>query len=159
MSQAQKNIHKFWPNIMREMQATRNVKLGRELLSLRRIKKIMKLDEDVHWISSETLLLFAKAIEMFENRKIETVRAWLHTEDDERRRLRRSDIVMATSKYDQFDFLIDIVPRDDKKDYTTIKAAGVVEDDTQYSIHYSIFSAGSEGPTSHSYNDCCKTGH
>jgi len=34
-------------------------------LPLARIKRIMKSDEDVHMISAEVLVLFAKACEMF----------------------------------------------------------------------------------------------
>merc|ERR1712079_523626 len=48
-------------------------------------------------------------------------RAWVHTEDNKRRTLQRNDIAMAITKYDQFDFLIDIVPRDDIKPSTARK--------------------------------------
>ncbi|XP_052873608.1 nuclear transcription factor Y subunit gamma isoform X2 [Anopheles cruzii] len=134
LSEAQKNIQKFWPNVMREMQAIRNVEPGNQVLPLARIKKIMKLDEDVKMISSDAPLLFAKAIEIFIHEL--TLRAWLHTEHNKRRTLQRSDIAMAISKYDQFDFLIDIVPRDDikvgKKDFAEMKAGGVAGDDIQY---------------------------
>ncbi|XP_058063481.1 nuclear transcription factor Y subunit gamma [Anopheles bellator] len=134
MSEAQKNIQKFWPNVMRDMQGIRNVEPGNQVLPLARIKKIMKLDEDVKMISSDAPLLFAKAIEIFIHEL--TLRAWLHTEHNKRRTLQRSDIAMAISKYDQFDFLIDIVPRDDikvgKKDYAEMKAVGVAGDDIQY---------------------------
>lgn len=78
-----------------------------------RIKKIMKLDDDVKMISSEAPVLFAKAAEIFILEL--TLRAWVHTEDNKRRTLQRNDIAMAITKYDQFDFLIDIVPRDDIK--------------------------------------------
>lgn len=54
-----------------------------------------------------------KACEMFIHEL--TMRAWVHTEDNKRRTLQRNDIAMAITKYDQFDFLIDIVPRDDIK--------------------------------------------
>merc|ERR1719310_2285469 len=73
----------------------------------------MKLDEDVKMISAEAPVLFAKAAEMFIHEL--TMRAWVHTEDNKRRTLQRNDIAMAITKYDQFDFLIDIVPRDDIK--------------------------------------------
>lgn len=43
-----------------------------------RIKKIMKLDEDVKMISAEAPVLFAKATEMFIHEL--TMRAWIHTE-------------------------------------------------------------------------------
>ena len=80
----------------------------------------MKSDEDVRMISSEAPILFAKAAEMF---IIDlTIRAWIHTEDGKRRTLQKNDIAMAISKTDIFDFLIDIVPREDglngkKKDF------------------------------------------
>jgi nuclear transcription factor Y gamma len=82
-------------------------------LPLARIKKIMKLDEDVKMISAEAPVLFAKAAEIFIHEL--TLRAWIHTEDNKRRTLQRNDIAMAITKYDQFDFLIDIVPRDELK--------------------------------------------
>ncbi|CAH1985648.1 unnamed protein product [Acanthoscelides obtectus] len=87
--------------------------LKQQVLPLARIKKIMKLDEDVKMISAEAPLLFAKAAEIFIHEL--TLRAWIHTEDNKRRTLQRNDIAMAITKYDQFDFLIDIVPRDDLK--------------------------------------------
>ena len=82
-------------------------------LPLARIKKIMKLDDDVKMISAEAPVLFSKAAELFITEL--TLRAWIHTEDNKRRTLQRNDIAMAISKYDQFDFLIDIVPRDELK--------------------------------------------
>ncbi|CAH2986715.1 unnamed protein product [Chilo suppressalis] len=69
----------------------------------------MKLDEEVKMISGEVPILFAKAAEIFIHEL--TLRAWSHTEDNKRRTLQRNDIAMAISKSDQFDFLIDIVPR------------------------------------------------
>ena len=77
----------------------------------------MKLDEDVKMISAEAPVLFSKAAEIFIHEL--TMRAWIHTEDNKRRTLQRNDIAMAITKYDQFDFLIDIVPRDDIKPPTT----------------------------------------
>lgn len=73
----------------------------------------MKLDEDVKMISAEAPVLFAKAAEIFITEL--SLRAWIHTEDNKRRTLQRNDIAMAITKYDQFDFLIDIVPRDELK--------------------------------------------
>ncbi|KAL7059748.1 hypothetical protein AAHC03_013928 [Spirometra sp. Aus1] len=84
-------------------------------LPLARIKKIMKLDDDVRsmMISAEAPILFAKAAELF-IREL-TLRAWVHTERNRRRTLQRNDISMAVSygDTDQFDFLIDIVPREE----------------------------------------------
>ncbi|KAH3697728.1 hypothetical protein DPMN_085238 [Dreissena polymorpha] len=73
----------------------------------------MKLDEDVKMISAEAPVLFSKACEIFISEI--SMRAWVHTEDNKRRTLQRNDIAMAISKFDQFDFLIDIVPREDIK--------------------------------------------
>ncbi|XP_053698125.1 nuclear transcription factor Y subunit gamma [Sabethes cyaneus] len=112
-SDAQRSIDEFWPEQMQEMQRVKHVEPGNQVLPLARIKKIMKLDEDVKMISAEAPLLFAKAAEMFIQEL--TLRAWLHTEDNKRRTLQRSDIAMAIAKYDQFDFLIDIVPREEIK--------------------------------------------
>eukprot|EP00795_Rhopilema_esculentum_P007831 gene7831-13702_t len=82
-------------------------------LPLARIKKIMKQDEEVKMISAEAPVLFSKAAEIFISEL--SLRAWIHTEDNKRRTLQRNDIALAITKYDQFDFLIDIVPRDELK--------------------------------------------
>lgn len=50
-----------------------------------RIKKIMKLDEDVKMISQEAPLLFAKAAEIFISEL--ALRSWIQTEDSKRRTL------------------------------------------------------------------------
>merc|ERR1719447_1263646 len=73
----------------------------------------MKLDDEVKMISAEAPILFSKAAEIFISEL--SLRAWIHTGDNKRRTLQRNDIAMAITKYDQFDFLIDIVPRDDIK--------------------------------------------
>jgi len=54
-------------------------------LPLARIKKIMKLDEEVKMISAEAPIIFAKAAELFIQEV--TIRAWLHTEENKRRTL------------------------------------------------------------------------
>lgn len=59
--------------------------LKQQVLPLARIKKIMKLDEDVKMISAEAPLLFAKAAEIFVHEL--TLRSWVHTEDNRRRTL------------------------------------------------------------------------
>src|SRR5574343_544381 len=62
-------------------------------LPLARIKKIMKTDEDVKMISSDTPVLFAKACELF---ILEiTRRCWVYTEENKRRTLQKSDIADA----------------------------------------------------------------
>ncbi|KAI5816016.1 histone-fold-containing protein [Pyronema omphalodes] len=80
-------------------------------LPLARIKKVMKADPDVKMISAEAPILFAKGCDIFITEL--TMRAWIHAEENKRRTLQRSDIASALTKSDMFDFLIDIVPREE----------------------------------------------
>jgi histone H3/H4 len=75
-------------------------------LPLARIKKIMKLDDDVKMISAEVPVLFAKAAEIFIHEL--TLRAWLHTEESKRRTLQVGHASIAeASRY----FRLMISPR------------------------------------------------
>ncbi|KAL1699315.1 histone-fold-containing protein [Schizophyllum commune] len=80
-------------------------------LPLARIKKVMKSDPDVKMIAADAPILFCKACEIFIAEI--TARAFIVADANKRRTLSRADIAKALSKSDQFDFLIDIVPRDD----------------------------------------------
>lgn len=62
-------------------------------------------------ISAEAPILFAKGCDIFITEL--TMRAWIHAEENKRRTLQRSDIASALAKSDMFDFLIDIVPREE----------------------------------------------
>ncbi|KAH6921694.1 hypothetical protein HPB50_004112 [Hyalomma asiaticum] len=115
-SEAQQALEYFWPRIMEETRTLGVNEFKNQELPLARIKKIMKLDKDVKMISAEAPVLFARAAEIFITEL--SLRAWVHTEDNKRRTLQRNDIAMAITKYDQFDFLIDIVPRDELKPTT-----------------------------------------
>ncbi|XP_032817338.1 nuclear transcription factor Y subunit gamma isoform X4 [Petromyzon marinus] len=106
-------LQNFWPRVMEEIRTMNTNDFKIQELPLARIKKIMKMDEDVKMISAEAPVLFAKAAQIFISEL--SLRAWIHTEDNKRRTLQRNDIAMAISKFDQFDFLIDIVPRDELK--------------------------------------------
>ncbi|PKK19268.1 nuclear transcription factor Y, gamma [Columba livia] len=112
-SDAQQSLQSFWPRVMEEIRNLTVKDFRVQELPLARIKKIMKLDEDVKMISAEAPVLFARAAQIFITEL--TLRAWIHTEDNKRRTLQRNDIAMAITKFDQFDFLIDIVPRDELK--------------------------------------------
>ncbi|KAF8796805.1 Nuclear transcription factor Y subunit gamma like protein [Argiope bruennichi] len=85
-------------------------------------------------ISAEAPVLFAKAAELFITEL--SLRAWVHTEDNKRRTLQRNDIAMAITKYDQFDFLIDIVPREElkppKRTEENVRTATMHPDQVQY---------------------------
>lgn len=73
----------------------------------------MKADPEVKMISAEAPILFAKGCDIFITEL--TMRAWIHAEDNKRRTLQISDIAAALAKSDMFDFLIDIVPREDSQ--------------------------------------------
>ncbi|KAF9912066.1 hypothetical protein EC991_001012 [Linnemannia zychae] len=90
-------------------------------LPLARIKKVMKSDPEVKMISAEAPILFSKACEIFICEI--TRRAWLHAEENKRRTLQRSDVANAVSRSDQFDFLIDIVPREEPPKPTSKKSS------------------------------------
>lgn len=64
-------------------------------------------------ISAEAPIIFAKACEIFILEL--TLRSWMHTDECKRRTLQRNDVAVAISRSDMFDFLVDIVPRDDSK--------------------------------------------
>ncbi|KAK3042653.1 hypothetical protein RJ639_000905 [Escallonia herrerae] len=110
--QHHQQLQVFWSNQMQEIEQTTDFK--NHSLPLARIKKIMKADEDVRMISAEAPVVFAKACEMFILEL--TLRSWIHTEENKRRTLQKNDIAAAISRTDVFDFLVDIIPRDELKE-------------------------------------------
>ncbi|KAL0796429.1 hypothetical protein Bca101_067806 [Brassica carinata] len=102
----------FWATQMQEIEQTTDFK--NHTLPLARIKKIMKADEDVRMISAEAPVIFAKACEMFILEL--TLRSWIHTEENKRRTLQKNDIGTAISRTDVFDFLVDIISKDNLKE-------------------------------------------
>ncbi|KAK1280817.1 Nuclear transcription factor Y subunit C-2 [Acorus gramineus] len=110
--QQQQQLQAFWADQIQEIEQTNDFK--NHSLPLARIKKIMKADEDVRMISAEAPVVFAKACEMFILEL--TLRAWIHTEENKRRTLQKNDIAAAITRTDIFDFLVDIVPRDEMKE-------------------------------------------
>ncbi|XP_038691743.1 nuclear transcription factor Y subunit C-2-like [Tripterygium wilfordii] len=110
--QQQQQLQIFWAKQMQEIEQTTDFK--NHSLPLARIKKIMKADEDVRMISAEAPVIFAKACEMFILEL--TLRSWIHTEENKRRTLQKNDIAAAISRTDVFDFLVDIIPRDELKE-------------------------------------------
>ncbi|XP_057519228.1 nuclear transcription factor Y subunit C-1 isoform X2 [Amaranthus tricolor] len=117
LQQQQQQLQMFWSYQRQEIENANDFK--NHQLPLARIKKIMKADEDVRMISAEAPILFAKACELFILEL--TIRSWLHAEENKRRTLQKNDIAAAITRTDIFDFLVDIVPRDEIKD----EAAGL----------------------------------
>jgi histone H3/H4 len=91
-------------------------------LPLARIKKVMKSDPDVKMIAADAPILFCKACEIFISEI--TARAFIIADSNKRRTLSRADIAKALAKSDQFDFLIDIVPREEGLTGLTQSGAG-----------------------------------
>ncbi|XVF49620.1 hypothetical protein PTKIN_Ptkin04bG0028000 [Pterospermum kingtungense] len=112
LQQQQQQLQMFWSYQRQEIEQANDFK--NHHLPLARIKKIMKADEDVRMISAEAPILFAKACELFILEL--TIRSWLHAEENKRRTLQKNDIAAAITRTDIFDFLVDIVPRDEIKD-------------------------------------------
>lgn len=110
--QLQQNLQTFWSEQYREIDKVIDFK--NHNLPLARIKKIMKADEDVRMISAEAPIVFARACEMFILEL--TLRSWNHAEENKRRTLQKNDIAAAITRTDIFDFLVDIVPREDLKE-------------------------------------------
>ncbi|KAF2721284.1 histone-fold-containing protein, partial [Polychaeton citri CBS 116435] len=103
-------LNTYWQNQVTKLETDdHDYKLHQ--LPLARIKKVMKADPEVKMISAEAPILFAKGCDIFITEL--TMRAWIHAEENKRRTLQRSDIASALAKSDMFDFLIDIVPRED----------------------------------------------
>ncbi|XP_077971482.1 uncharacterized protein LOC120346295 [Styela clava] len=120
----QEKLLTFWQTQMDEIQILSNEQFKTQELPLARIKKIMKMDEDVKMISAEAPLLFSKAAQIFITEL--SLRAWIHTEESKRRTLQRNDIATAITKFDQFDFLIDIVPREELKTPPKRNSFGII---------------------------------
>ncbi|KAM0856007.1 hypothetical protein ACQ4PT_049404 [Festuca glaucescens] len=74
----------------------------------------MKADEAVCIIPADAELFFSKACEMFVLEL--TLRSWMHAEENKRRTLQKNDISAAINRTDIYDFLVDIIPRDEMKE-------------------------------------------
>jgi nuclear transcription factor Y, gamma len=117
-------LNTYWQNQVTKLESEEH-DYKMHQLPLARIKKVMKADPEVKMISAEAPILFAKGCDIFITEL--TMRAWIHAEENKRRTLQRSDIASALAKSDMFDFLIDIVPREDatpqhkrRPDYTAV---------------------------------------
>lgn len=122
----------FWTYQRQEIDQVNDFK--NHQLPLARIKKIMKADEDVRMISAEAPILFAKACELFILEL--TIRSWLHAEENKRRTLQKNDIAAAITRTDIFDFLVDIVPRDEIKEEVAGLGVGAIVGSTASGVPY-----------------------
>ncbi|KAG2053172.1 histone-fold-containing protein [Suillus hirtellus] len=80
-------------------------------LPLACIKKVMKSDPDVKMIAADAPILFCKVCEIF---ILEiTAHTFIIADSNKHQTLSCADIAKALAKSDQFNFLIDIVPREE----------------------------------------------
>ena len=134
----------YWQQTIQHLENdTHDYKLHQ--LPLARIKKVMKADPEVKMISAEAPILFAKGCDIFITEL--TMRAWIHAEENKRRTLQRSDIASALAKSDMFDFLIDIVPREEAASHA--KRSGGQGTSSGAGAAQSSSGLGSQMPPSH----------
>lgn len=133
-------LNTYWQNQVTKLE-TEDHDYKIHQLPLARIKKVMKADPEVKMISAEAPILFAKGCDIFITEL--TMRAWIHAEENKRRTLQRSDIASALAKSDMFDFLIDIVPREDATPQHKRR-----ETFAPATAQYAVPEAQSSGPTS-----------
>jgi hypothetical protein len=90
----------------------------------------MKADEDVKMISAEAPVLFAKACEMF---IIElTHRSYFHTIENKRKTLQRSDIAQTIACTDIYDFLQDIIPKEELREAQASNQKALEEQNSKF---------------------------
>ena len=118
-------VDAFWERVSEKMEAidTHNYEYKTLDLPLARVKKIMKLDEDVRMIAAETPMILGKACEFFVTEV--SLRAWFMTEEKKRRTLQKLDVVAGVRKSDMFDFLIDILPADILQRYHRVSTSSL----------------------------------
>ncbi|EFP11828.1 CRE-NFYC-1 protein [Caenorhabditis remanei] len=104
----------FWITRKRKMEALgleeMRTKSKNMSVPMARVKKIMKIDEDVHhvFVGSDAPIFMAQAAEFFIEEM--TAMGWQHVNEARRRILQKADIATAVQKSEQFDFLIDFLP-------------------------------------------------
>uniref|UniRef100_A0A914Z1F8 Transcription factor CBF/NF-Y/archaeal histone domain-containing protein n=1 Tax=Panagrolaimus superbus TaxID=310955 RepID=A0A914Z1F8_9BILA len=114
---SERELKMFWDKRLEKVNAMplqHFRELGKHLeLPLARIKKIMRLDENAEhqMISSEAPMLLSTAAEYLIEEM--TLRAWIHTEQNRRKTIQKSDVAAAVAGNEVFDFLIDIIPREE----------------------------------------------
>ena len=99
-------VKKYWNKEFRKAQ-NRPINFKNIKLPLARIKRLMKVEEDVKVIAQEVTVLFAFVTEKFIEEM--TLRAWLFTMEGKRKILQGSDIFKAVKTSKSFDFLHQII--------------------------------------------------
>lgn len=110
-------FEQFWNDQLNEIAQMSSEDLKIHNLPIARIKKIMKDEAEIkdnkHMIGSETPIVLAKACELFIMEL--TLYAWKCAQEGRRKTLQRRDVISAVCKNDAYDFLIDLIPDQEKK--------------------------------------------
>lgn len=115
LQHVRERLRQFWANQMQEMKPE---DFKKHSLPISMIKRIIKADKDVRMISKKNTALFVKACEMFMLDL--TSQAWINTEQDGRRMVSNEYIAAAISKTDLYDFLEDVIPRNQLKEQISL---------------------------------------
>lgn len=102
-----KKIALFWKNTFKKV-SSENITEKSFKLPLARIKRLMKVEEDVKMVAAEVPILFSLVTEIFIQEL--TIRAWMTTEDGRRKILQSNDISFAIKTSSMYDFLIYLIP-------------------------------------------------
>lgn len=106
MNNSSQKLISFWRHSLQKAVSNR-LKVKDLILPLARIKRLMKVEEDVRMVASEVPIIFSLLAELFVEEL--TVRAWIHTDESRRRILQKSDINAAIKSSQMYDFLIHVV--------------------------------------------------
>ncbi|KAL1536956.1 nuclear transcription factor Y subunit C-3-like [Salvia divinorum] len=131
MNHLKHNLHNFWRERLSEIcDAPTDVRTP-HTLPLARIKKVMKSDDKVRMISADTPVLFSKACELFVMEL--SVRAWMHTQLNNRKTLQRNDVAYAIRDHSLLAFLNDVVPLEShlRDDDESIPNTQIFQDDDE----------------------------
>lgn len=111
-----KKIALFWKNAFNKV-SSGNIHDKGFKLPFARIKRLMKVEEDVKMVAAEVPVLFSLVTEIFIQEL--TMRAWMSTEDGRRKILQLNDINFAVKTSSMYDFLTYIVSYQnyENKDY------------------------------------------
>ncbi|XP_060848102.1 nuclear transcription factor Y subunit gamma-like [Rhopalosiphum padi] len=118
-------LNQFWSKTIEEIRNIGTINFKTQTFPISRIKRVMKLDDNVERVNLETTIILSKAVEIFI--KELNLFGWIHAKNQQRRILMKNDISMAVAMYNQFYFLTDIVPRvkatkkTDKREFKTSK--------------------------------------
>lgn len=108
-------VNSFWKRKFEEAKSGKLLerKGGAHPMPLARVKKSMLfISEDIASmsVSTDAPLICSKACELFVQEL--TFRAWLSAQESKRRTLQRNDISTTLMRADQYDFLLDFIPKE-----------------------------------------------